>query len=68
MRKDNARNKRKEKSRLTVLLDRKASVRTECEETEWFSIGQSVIKRFILSPYLFNMDAEHIITKNWARV
>ena len=41
-------------------MDRKAGVRTEYGETEWFSIGQGVIKRCILSPYLFNLDAEHI--------
>ena len=39
----------------------KATIRTEYEEREWFSIGKGVCQDCSLSPYLFNLHTEHIV-------
>lgn len=52
----------------------KATVRTEHGEAEWFPIGDSITQGCILTPYMFNLYAEHHTkktqtkTKNWARL
>ena len=38
-----------------------ATVRTGHETTDWFQIGKRVCQGCILSPYLFNLYAEHIM-------
>ena len=38
-----------------------ATVRTGHETTDWFQIGKEVRQSCILSPYLFNLYAEHIM-------
>ena len=38
-----------------------ATVRTGHETTDWFQIGKEVHQGCILSPYLFNLDAEYTI-------
>ena len=38
-----------------------AAVRTGHETTDWFQIGKGVCQSCILSPCLFNLDAEYII-------
>ena len=38
-----------------------ATVRTEHGTTDWFQIGKGVCQGYILSPYLFNLYAEHIV-------
>ena len=51
---------------LTCLLrnqyaGQEATVRTGHGTTDWFQIGKGVSQGCILSPYLFNLDAEHIM-------
>ena len=49
---------------LTCLLGnlyRSRSNRTEHETMYWFQIGKGVHQKCILSPYLFNLNAEYII-------
>ena len=51
---------------LTCLLrhlyaGREATVRTGHGTTDWFQTGKGVRQGFILSPYLFNLYAEHIM-------
>ena len=51
---------------LTCLLrnlyaDQEATVRTGYGTTDWFQIGKGVRQGCILSPFLFNLYAEHII-------
>ena len=51
---------------LTCLLrnqyaGQKATVRTRHGTTDWFQIGKGVRQRCILSPYLLNLYAEHIM-------
>ena len=54
---------------LTCLLrnpyaDQEATVRTGHETTDWFQIGKGVCQGYILSPCLFNLDAEYIMTNS----
>ena len=51
---------------LTCLLrnlyaSQEATVRTGHGTTDWFQIGKGVHQGCILSPYLFNLDAEYIM-------
>ena len=51
---------------LTCLLrnlyaGQEATVRTGHETTDWFQIGKGVCQGYILSPCLFNLDAEYIM-------
>ena len=51
---------------LTCLLrnlyaDQEATVRTEHETTDWFQIGKGVRQGCILSPCIFNLNAEYIM-------
>ena len=51
---------------LTCLLrnlyaDQEATVRTGHGRTDWFQIGKGVCQGCILSPCLFNLDAEYIM-------
>ena len=51
---------------LTCLLrnlyaGQEATVRTGNGTTDWFQTGKGVRQGFILSPYLFNLYAEHIM-------
>ena len=51
---------------LTCLLrnlyaGQEATVRTGHETRDWFQIGKGVHQGCILSPYLFNLDAEYTI-------
>ena len=53
---------------LTCLLQKlcagqEATVRTGHETTHWFQIGKGVHQGCILSPCLFNLDAEYIMQK-----
>ena len=52
--------------RLTCFLrnlyaGQEATVRTEHGTTDWFQIGKGVHQGCILSPCLFNLDAEYIM-------
>ena len=38
-----------------------AAVRTDGGNSKWIGVGKGVLKGCILSPYLFNMYAEHIM-------
>ena len=40
---------------------KETTVRTEHETTDWFQIGKGVCQGCILSPCLFNLDAEYIM-------
>ena len=44
-----------------LYADQEATVRTEHGLTEWFKVEKGVRQGCILSPYLFNLHAEHII-------
>ena len=44
-----------------MYADQEATVTTEHELTEWFKVEKGVRQGCILSPYLFNLYAEHII-------
>ena len=44
-----------------------AEIRTDCGITEWFKIERSVRQGCILSPYLFNIYAEDIMTASGRR-
>ena len=51
---------------LTYLLrnldaDQEASVRTRYGKMDWVNIGKGVHPGCILSPFLFNLDAEYIM-------
>ena len=51
---------------LTCLLrnlyaGQEASIRTQCETTDWFLIGKGVCQGCILSPCLYNFYAEYIM-------
>ena len=39
-----------------------ATVRTERGTTDWFQIGKGVCQGYILSPYLFNLYADYIMS------
>ena len=45
----------------SVYGGQEATVRTEHGTTDWFQIGKGVCQGYILSPYLFNLYAEHIV-------
>ena len=47
----------------SVYTKQKATVRTECGNTEWFEVRKGVRQECILSPYLFNMYSEYILRK-----
>jgi hypothetical protein len=40
-----------------------AAVKTENGNTEWFEVGKDVRQGCILSPYLFNMYSEYILSR-----
>ena len=44
-----------------LYFGQEATITTEYGETEWFPIGKSVRQGGILSSYLFNLYAEHIV-------
>ena len=44
-----------------LYADQKATVRTGHGTTDWFHIGKGVRQGCILSPYLFNLYADHIM-------
>ena len=51
---------------LTCLLrnryaGQEATIRTRQGTTDWFQIGKGVRQGYIVSPCLFNLDAEYII-------
>jgi exonuclease III len=46
-----------------LYTDQQASVKTDYGNTNWFNIGKGVRQGCILSPYLFNLYAEHIMRK-----
>ena len=51
---------------LTCLLrnlyaGQEATIRTGCETTDWFQIGEGVLQGCILSPCLFNLYSEYIM-------
>ncbi|CAF3322374.1 unnamed protein product [Rotaria socialis] len=46
-----------------LYTNQQASVTTEYGNTKWFNIGKGVRQGCILSPYLFNLYAEHIMRK-----
>ena len=55
---------------LTCLLrnlyaGQEATVRTGHGTTDWFQIGKGVCQGCILSPYLFNLYAEYIMSNAW---
>ena len=55
---------------LTCLLrnlyaGQEATVRTEHGTTDWFQIGKGVCQDCILSPCLFNLNAEYIMKNTW---
>ncbi|CAF1405230.1 unnamed protein product [Adineta ricciae] len=46
-----------------LYTNQQATVKTDYENTNWFNIGKGVRQGCILSPYLFNLYTEHIMTK-----
>jgi hypothetical protein len=46
-----------------LYTNQQASVKTDYGNTNWFNIGKGVRQGCILSPYLFNLYAEHIMRK-----
>ena len=44
-----------------LYVGQEATVRTGHETRDWFQIGKGVHQGCILSPYLFNLDAEYIM-------
>ena len=46
---------------INLYVDHEATVETDFGEAEWFKIGKGVRQGCILSPYLFNLHAEHIM-------
>ncbi len=47
-----------------LYMNQEAAVRVEGETSEWFDVGKGVRQGCILSPYLFNIYAENIISQN----
>ena len=47
--------------RKNMYAGQEATVRTGHEKTDWFQIGKGVHEGYILSPYLFNLYAEHVM-------
>ena len=45
----------------SLYAGQETTVRTRCETTDWFKIGEGVRQGFILSPCLFNLYAEYIM-------
>ena len=50
-----------------VYAGQEATVRTEHGITDWFKVVKGVHQRCILLPCLFNLYAEYINEKHWAR-
>ena len=48
----------------SLYTKQEATVRTEYGEIEWFGTGKRVKRGFIVSPYLFNLNSEHIMRKS----
>ncbi|CAF3391752.1 unnamed protein product [Rotaria socialis] len=46
-----------------LYTNQQATVKTDYGNTNWFNIGKGVRQGCILSPYLFNLYAEHIMRK-----
>ena len=44
-----------------LYIDQEAMVRTGHGATDWFQIGKGVYQGYILSPCLFNLNAEYIM-------
>ena len=44
-----------------LYVGKEATIRTEHGTTDWFQIEKGVHKDCILSPYLFNLNAEYIM-------
>ena len=42
-----------------------ATVRTRRGTTDWFQIGKGVCQGYVLSPCLFNLNAEYIMQNAW---
>ena len=49
-------------SQVQLLFGELATVRTGHETTDWFQIGKGVRQGYILSPCLFNLYAEYIMS------
>ena len=45
-----------------LYMNQEAAVRVEGETSEWFDVGKGVRQGCMLSPYLFNIYAENIMT------
>ena len=46
-----------------LYTNQQATVKTDYGNTNWFNIGKGVRQGYMLSPYVFNLYAEHIMRK-----